>query len=381
MGRYVCPICDGKINTKIEKIKLALPKQYHLPQEYNVVCCDMCGFCFSDTEATASDYDNYYSFFNSYSGTPVGDEEWDALYSIAEELIQPYVEKDAQLLDMGFGKGVFLRRMKKKGYNNIVGIDPSEESVKMVLKDNIQAEVGSIFTQPKERYKEKTECVFLFDVLEHLLFPLHAINNLKLYLKEKGYVLLSVPNYAGLKSNVHPITNVFNQEHINYFSEISLDNLMLKAGFCKINTRFKEDEELISLYQWDEARCTGNLKVDEICKDSILEYLQRFQVQKNIIESKLADIWDSGNKDIYVWGTGAYVCWLLANTILTDFNVLFIDNNPTKIGKAIGNSLIISPNQIELENRPILICSMLHGDDIMRQINAMGLKNRVVELV
>lgn len=85
----------------IKKIKLAIPKEYHLPEEYNVVVCDICGFCFSDTSATVEDYDYYYSNCNSYSGTPVGEDAWSELNSQIEKLIAPYLHDDSGCLDMG----------------------------------------------------------------------------------------------------------------------------------------------------------------------------------------------------------------------------------------------------------------------------------------
>ena len=65
---------------------------------------------------------------------------------------------------------------------------------------------------------------------------------------------------------------------------------------------------------------------------------------------------------------------------MSDFDIIFVDNNKTKIGKVFGKGLIISPEQIEDFKRPIFICSMLHADDIMKQTKKMKLNNQLVKI-
>lgn len=380
MANRECPLCGGNDKHQIDTLKMILPKEYSLPSSYDIVACVRCGFCFADTSATLEDYNTYYSNCNTYSGTPVGESAWDKLHDTAKCLLAEKLSKDAQLLDMGFGQGNFLRYLKGNGYINVLGIDPSENSVKNVCKDGIKAVVGSVFEQPKGEYYRKFDCVFLFDVLEHLLFPRQAIANMSMYLRKGGYLLISVPNYNCLKKNNHPITNMFNQEHINYFSEKTLDYVMAEEGFIRMATNAEkvgEEEELIAMYRMTEEK-TFSFQRDESCEAEIREYLQKFTARKSEIEKKLSELVRRGQKELYVWGTGAFTMWLLANTMLPQFHITFIDNNKVKVGQSFWKGVIEAPEDIVDSQMPILICSMLYAEQIRQQIHNMGIDNDIL---
>ena len=380
MEKRICPICGSDQESRIEKIRLMIPEEYHLPETYHIVSCDSCGFCFADTEAELEDYNYYYTHCNSYSGMPVGSEEWKWLNETVERLIAPYVKTGSRLVDMGFGKGIFLRWLREKGYHNIMGVDPSKESVEAVKKEGMDVAVGSIFDEADDRYRESADCVFLFDVLEHLLYPADALCSLQSYLRRGGCLVISVPNYAYLKENTKPIVNMFNQEHINYFSKTSLDNLLRRCGFSILDGNDTgKAEEIVAIYQFTGVRNEQIIR-DTYCRTSIQEYVDRFADRKRSIEQALAGLWKKGITEVYVWGTGAFTMWLLANTTLSDLELHFIDNNATKIGTSIGNSEIVAPESIGNPECPILICSMLYGNQIHQQIRQMGLKNDVVIL-
>lgn len=374
-----CPVCGCEKIQRIEQIKMELPKEYKLPNQYWIVECRECGFCYADTSASEKDYDNYYSECNFYSGTPVDDSAWDSLYDPAMEMINKCVDSKALILDMGFGKGVFLRRLKQEGYANIFGLDPSEESVRLVQNNGIAADVGSIFGDVSEKYKAKFSCVALFDVLEHLLDPDKALQHLSEYLNEEGYLIISVPNYGCLRYNNYPITNMFNQEHINYFSPDSLEWLLSRHGFRKKEClKYQEDqEEIICIYKKSDSVNNAGVeyKRDDITAVEIRQYTQKFIQRKIAIERRLSDIRQSGMKCLYIWGTGAYTMWLLANSTIKEFNITFVDNNIAKVGTKLGNGEIISPSQITDKEVPILICSMLYAEQIRQQAIQMGIKN------
>lgn len=370
----VCPICKSAINNKIAHIKLLLPDYIRLPSEYNVVSCCNCGFCFSDTKATAEDYDQYYMNSNVYSGVPAAETHWDALHSCAGKYIDELLNKESHILDMGFGQGRFLLYLKKLGYGNIVGIDPSPESVENIKKENIYAAQGSIMDAPSNGMAETMDCVFLFDVIEHLLFPREALEKISGYIKEEGYLMFSVPNYENVKFVNAPIPNQFNQEHINYFSEKSIDNLLSGIGYKRIDiTTVKDGEELFAVYQ--KANCKHDIIYDDLCCKSIEEYISRQNIlmgKSNQIIKKL--LCNNVNK-IYLWGTGAYAMWLLANTELLQFDITYIDNNPLKIGKEFNGKIIQSVSAVNDMKVPVLICSMLNSDAIIEQMHTLGLEN------
>lgn len=389
--RNKCPVCKSKSKAVIKKIRLTLPEYFCLPNEYDVVVCEACGFCYAATEATLEDYDYYYSHCNTYSGTPTESKAKTDLNYKAVKLVESFAGRDMMFLDIGYGKGNFMRLLKGKGFSCVCGMDPSVDSVQNMRKEGFEVYEGSIFDKVNDELKDKFDCVFLFDVLEHLLYPDMAISRVSDYLKENGYLVVSVPNYASLFEDNSILVNQFNQEHINYFSPISLDNLLRTKNFVRVGSekvkeqQMEDSEELLLVYHHlGKNTCNlpgGGKKLlkDEICRKSIEKYIQRNGNLENVINEKLS----SFQKDedvVYIWGTGAYVMWLLSNTSLGNMKIeAFIDNNPTKVGKRLIGKPIIKADEVS-GSVPILICCMKHSQEIVDQMEQIHMDNKYLIL-
>ena len=373
---------------------MAVPEYFHLPSEYSIVVCEDCGFCYAATKATLEDYDYYYSHCNSYSGTPNESAAKTKFNQQAVELITNLADKNALLLDMGYGKGNFMRLLKKSGFKNIYGIDPSIDSITQMQNEGFTVYQGSIFDKIRSDLKEKFDFVFLFDVLEHLLYPDKAIENISGYLKENGCILVGVPNYAALFDDNSILVNQFNQEHINYFSPISLDNLLKHKNFYRDNSENIAELEItdslgILMIARYNGKKTQNSQTepeeeisylrDEICRKSIESYLHRNDKLAQTCNEKLYDFTKDSAPSIYIWGTGAYVMWLLSNTSLGKMKIeAFVDNNPTKIGKELIGRPIICAENVK-NDYPIIICCMRHSQEIVTQIkNANMINNYMI---
>lgn len=62
-----CPICNNEYGEVYKTIKMKLPQDVRLPDEYDVVTCEKCGFAYADVDATQDTYNTYYSCNNMYS--------------------------------------------------------------------------------------------------------------------------------------------------------------------------------------------------------------------------------------------------------------------------------------------------------------------------
>lgn len=384
--RKECPICGSKVSTLLKTVQFALPEYFHLPNQYDVVACDRCGCCYAATEASLEDYDHYYSHCNFYSGVP-NEQDWQ-IYgnNRISELATAVVDSNGLLLDIGFGKGSLMHALREKGFRHVCGLDPSKDSIQRMRECGFAVYEGSIFGSAVPVLEGKCDCIFLIDVLEHLLYPDLAIEKVRSYLKKQGTLIISVPNYASLLNtdlySAPPIIpDQFNQEHINYFSPVSLDSLLRKHGLYKVDNEYvmrlekNDGAELLVAYQYSEA---GNrLKVlpyDTYCSQVLQEYFERNNILEQTINKKIA-CFTNDVRPVYIWGTGSYVMWLLANTVAGNLDIkAFIDNNPTKIGKTLNGIQIINPKEIE-SNIPILICAMRYSSEIIRQIKTEQLYN------
>lgn len=375
MGNRVCPICDGDRSEFLREINMKVPKEYHLPERYNVVSCVNCGLVYADTSATEEDYDWFYSNCNFYGDDSKDDNKY--RYEITKDFLEEYVNLDSRMLNFGAGNGRFEVALKENGYFNIVGTDPSLESVNRLKNAGIKAYVRNIYSDVSYDEIEKYDCVFLFEVAEHLLHPQKGIQSVKKMLKKNGVFIISVPDYSQIEDDRSSIPNYFNLEHINYFSEQSLDNLMGKFGMKRVEQK-RDGIDLIHVY----INCDELFEItkDTLTKNSIQKYFQDKGSKEKEVEQIIERI-NIEQREIVIWGTGSYVMSLIAKTNLLKCNIKgFVDNNKIKQGREMYGYTIYAPDFLLDKNYIVLICSMLNSEEIRTQLESMHTKNEIVVL-
>lgn len=375
MGNRICPVCRGNQSGTIKKIDMKVPENYRLPEHYNVVVCQTCGLVYADTSATMEDYDWYYTNCNFYGDDSKDDNS--TRYDVTEEFLQNYCNKESVMLDIGAGNGRFEVALYQNGYHNITGIDPSQESVNRLKKAGIHSYVGSIYSSVVRDEENKYDCIFLFEVAEHLLFPGRGIENVKKMLKDDGVFIISVPDYSQIGEDKSSIANYFNLEHINYFSENSLDNLMDIYGLRRIAQK-RVGIDLIQCYK--NVNESEGIQKDYITEQAVRNYFSA-QEEKEEKEKRIIAELKTGQKEIVIWGTGSYVMSLIATTDLLDCNIRgFVDNNKIKQGRQMYGYTIYSPEMLRDKKYTVLICSMLNSNTIREQLEEMKTENNYIIL-
>lgn len=370
-----CSICGGEEKTILKKITMKIPQDYRLPQSYNVVTCEKCGFVYADTSASMEDYDWYYTHFNFYGDDSKDDNTY--RYEMVQEFLEQYCQKDSIMLDIGAGNGRFEAELRKNGYTNIVGVDPSQASVDRMRENGVEAYVGNIYSAVLLEEQNKYDYIFLFEVVEHLLCPGKGMKTVRRLLKNDGYFIVSVPDYSQIAEDVSDIPNYFNLEHINYFSEKSLDNLMRMHGMKRVAQK-RVGIDLIHCYQ-----CTNEeqpLQKDTITQPAVEKYFATKQGKEERVQNIITELREQ-QKEIVIWGTGSYLMSLIATTDLLECKIAgFIDNNKIKQGREMFEYKIYPPEFLMDKNYTVLICSMLNSEDIKTQLQNMHTENEIVIL-
>ena len=372
--KRICPACGNNDGEAIYTIKMAIPPEIKLDDEYDIVSCNRCGCCYADTGATAEAYNDYYSNHNYYSGGLQcnGTNRYDA--NVICRILDQYIKKDDLVIDIGCGNGNLLAYIKSFGFTNVCGIDPSKDSVDNLKKKNIPGFIGSIYDKPIEEVKKGKVVIFTM-VLEHLLEPDKALKNIKdNYLDENGMVIVTWPHFEDLISDGTPILNNFNHEHINYFSQLTADILFNRCGFENLQHHTSTSVLIGDDVQYSNisAYKIGDNCYD-FCKDfktkkSILEYVCRsIKKEKKIIE-KINNL-AKNQEDVVIWGTGSFFMHLIKVSDLLKCNIRgIVDNNELKHGQSYMGYTISSPNILEDYSGTIVIAVMLYGNPIREQI-------------
>ena len=146
--------------------------------------------------------------------------------------ILPYlpVAKNARIVEVGCGYGRHMKAMETLGYNNVSGIDISEEQVayaveKLGLNNVSIADALEYFT----KIEEKFDVILLLDVIEHLELE-YSISLLKLVrtkLNSNGVLILQAPN------GLSPLSphRYWDVTHLRAYTTHSMEQTLRLADF------------------------------------------------------------------------------------------------------------------------------------------------------
>lgn len=158
---------------------------------------------------------------------------------ILERLI-PESAKKRKLIDIGAGEGWALKYFSERGWE-VIGLDYSDFGCRQQNPELINAiVVGDIFENMKGiiSRKEKYDCIWLNNVLEHVLEPKKLLEELHLIANDSCVLMIEVPNdFSQLQNDLveRGIIDfefwIFVPDHISYFNKEGLTNLCKKAGW------------------------------------------------------------------------------------------------------------------------------------------------------
>lgn len=378
-----CPLCNATRGEILKSVKMISINRLPIPSEYDVVVCEKCGFCFADADAIQENYNTYYRDYNVYGNSGIlKQEELGKECTFRFPIFEKFVSKDAEIIDIGCGDGNFLLYLKKRGYKNLYGIDPSTESIRILKEKGIAGSVGNIFDEISKEFEEKRfDVVVCTEVLEHIYALKDAMVHLDKYLKSDGMLYIDVPSVEYFEKELLPVANYFNCEHINYFNLQTLDNLLHIFGYERISEErkqslFNESENCVrAMYR--KTPEAADIICDMKSRVSIRSYLSKIAEKTENRVAMIQKLLDE-NERLIIWGTGNYTYQLLAEFPEKSKKVVcFIDNNELKWGNELVGKQVKSPQCLlnMNEHYPILICSMINAGDIVEQLKEMDVCN------
>jgi len=139
--------------------------------------------------------------------------------------------KPGRLLDVGCGTGEFLNTMKKGGWY-VEGWERDEKASSWARTHwGINIQTGKVEDIPEG--SGAFDVITLWHVLEHLYDPGLALRVLSARLSANGYLIVAVPNIAGVDSRVYRENWIALDvpRHVNHFSAGSLAAILAAHGF------------------------------------------------------------------------------------------------------------------------------------------------------
>ena len=149
--------------------------------------------------------------------------------------------KEISILDVGTGYGHFVTAMRKIGFENIDGQEPSSG----------RAPVWAI-QEDIENLDYQYDIITLFHVLEHVFDPKSLLKKIRNLLNPGGVVLIEVPNIDEALMNSSPAYTKFNffRAHLSYFNASILENLIVSTGFKEVSVHPIQRYSVLNVLNW-----------------------------------------------------------------------------------------------------------------------------------
>jgi SAM-dependent methyltransferase len=374
-----CPVCNYDRSSQLFQQSFSSLSQGSLLNGYALVICNSCGAGYAQDIPDRSVFDRYYTEMSKYEFTDRSGVQTESdLQKFRQEvdLVSPYINQTDRILDIGCSTGGLLAEFKRRGFTNLLGVDPSPACSKFTEElHGITAKTATISTL--DRLNERVDIAFLTGVLEHLPDLDSSLNSIKTCLRKGGSIFLVVPDATRYDLHFSAPFQFFSMEHINYFSPLSLSNLMARHEFSTVFTKrltlqltpHANEPSIAGLFRWDlEPQDNSSFVRDDETEPALCRYIQQSQTLEQQIQSKIDRLVDA-SKPLAVWGVGTHTLRLLETSRLSQAKlVAFIDSNVNYQGKTLAGIPIISPAEFNNSSAEILISSQTAEPDIFQAI-------------
>ena len=217
---------------------------------YDAIRCEFCEFIHVIPLPSAENLTEYYAttFYEEskpdYFEKADEDREWlnigyDMKLGMLEEALAPVTsnaDSPRRVLDIGSGPGHFLHRAKERGWT-AVGLEASPAAVEVSRRLGVEVHQGYFEGTSASAELGQFDAIHMQHVLEHAPDPHALLMGLFDRLKPGGIICVEVPNdFSVVQEILHtslqfPAWWVAPPEHLNFFSQASLDSTLTRCGF------------------------------------------------------------------------------------------------------------------------------------------------------
>jgi 2-polyprenyl-3-methyl-5-hydroxy-6-metoxy-1,4-benzoquinol methylase len=250
-----CPCCGQdnfdvlfESNMKADDFQKSVETVYMIPggRWGRHVKCRNCEFIYVNPVDKASEINKAYSQRKSIDASIIRENRLRASKSQVG-LVRRY-KNGTNLLDIGCGEGFFLFNASRAGYIT-KGIELSQDAVEYARREfglDVEAKPFEELRFPEGHF----DVITLWQVLEHVPYPLVILKEVHRILKPEGMLVASTPNIEGIPAKILG-KRWWNIRclHINQFTRKTLATVLKNIGFKNISSvSYKESISLLMLF-------------------------------------------------------------------------------------------------------------------------------------
>ncbi len=382
MKHTICPNCRGTdledfftipnaptqslVTIKDRDEALAIPRK-----DIVLTFCNSCGFIFNSAFDTTIDYYSQgYEDQQGFSPTFVK-----FITGVTERFIDKYGIRNKRVIEIGCGKGDFIRLISKLGDNSGIGIDPAYVPGRGEAMENVSF--------IREFYSDKhgdieADCITCRHTLEHIHDTCGFMETIRRSIKTSEPILFfEIPCVVRILE-IQAFWDIF-YEHCTYVSPGSLARLFRLNGFEVLDLYLEYDNQ----YLFIEAKPVDGISekihpleesVEEL-KAKTKTFVEKINVQLGEWREKLTRFKTEGKK-VVVWGGGSKSVGFLTQFADLDAIAHVCDINPHMQGNfipGIGKQYVGPDFLTDYKPDVVIVMNSVYMNEIKKDLAARGL--------
>ena len=222
LGKH--PLANNLKKTKNQKENL-------YPLELNY--CEVCFNCQLSICVDSSELFDNYLYLSSVSNT---------LKFHFEAATNKYIKlfnlkKESFIIDVGSNDGIGILPFQKKGYNNLLAIEPAKNLAKITKSQGIETINDYLNKKTLKKIKRKADLILASNVFAHSNNLKEMAKNMLSLLSENGTLVIEVQYFIKTLKDL-TFDNIYH-EHYNYWTLTSLQSF-----FTNLNTKIYRAEKI-----------------------------------------------------------------------------------------------------------------------------------------
>ena len=241
----LCPVCyydnkDSKIflkkNIDLKRLNTHSFSSRKTPEfmNYDLIKCFDCDLIYSINIPSINYF--YSSYNNSIFSSKKQEEEAAETYF---QMLNKYVKfkNKNKAFEIGSSSGSFLVKLKKFGFKEVTGVEPSYSSINSANEEIRKSLLQGFFESPNFFYSDQ-DLICCFMTLEHVYNPLSVLEKCHKMLNNSGKLIIVIHNHNHILHKIlgkkSPIIDI---EHLQLFSEKSIITALKNCKFSKIEIK------------------------------------------------------------------------------------------------------------------------------------------------
>jgi len=377
-----CPICGGNRVDTVHRQDFILPGD--VQTHYVVVTCYDCGFAFARDLPGAEEYESYYrtNLRYTYEGSRGAAEALFAIHQGSFELVDRHLShaKESRILDIGCSTGELLALFQRAGYTHLTGVDPTLECSEIAKRLHGVEVTTAVLSEISA--EQPYDVVLLANVLEHIPNLRQAMQRVSSVLRSGGLLFVQVPDGAHFGADFKEPFLEFSIEHVNFFTETSLANLLDELSAVEVRhdvVAHKGVSYPVITSLWRKSGGGTQRTVSDT--GAIRAYVARSNARLDELRRTI-DALVAGGEPVVIWGVGSLTARFLATTNLAKANIAgFVDSNSGHHGKRLLEREIAPPSSLAGRDVTVFVSSFVYGAEIRRTLESeMRYRGRIVTI-